>query len=276
MSAAPWTFASLTVAIDGPVATVTLTGPGKGNRMGPELWRDLPEVFGRLDREAAVRAIVLRGSGEHFSYGLDLVAMVPDLGPVLEGGMATERLALLALIERLQGATRAVADCRKPVIAAVHGWCIGGGVDLIAACDTRLCSAAARFSVREVRLAIVADLGSLQWLPHLIGQGWTRRLAMTGEEIDAETARRIGLVEEVLPDAATLFAAADALARGIAENPPLVVQGIKSVLNHGVGRTPEEGFRHVALWNTATLPSEDLREAITAFLERRSPEFRGR
>lgn len=268
--------ASMTVTREGPVATVTLTGPGRGNRMGPELWRELPLVFGALDRDEAVRAVVLRGSGEHFSYGLDLLSMGPELAPVLAGGLASDRLALLALIERMQAATRAVSACRKPVIAAVAGWCIGGGVDLIAACDTRLCSAEARFSVREVKLAIVADLGSLQHLPHLIGQGWTRRLALSGEDIDAETARRIGLVEELHPDPTALLAAADALARRIAENPPLVVQGIKRILNHGVGRTPEEGFAQVALWNAATLPSEDLREAVTAFLERRAPVFTGR
>ena len=143
-----WTEASLTVDLDGPVATVTLTGPGKGNRMGPELWRDLPVVFARLDALDAVRAIVLRGSGDHLSYGLDLLSMAPELGPALQPGLATERFALLELIERLQGATRAVAACKKPVIAAVHGWCIGGGIDLIGACYTRLCSANARFCVR--------------------------------------------------------------------------------------------------------------------------------
>lgn len=270
-----WTEASMTVDLNGPIATVTLTGPGKGNRMGPELWADLPAVFARLDATEQVRAIVLRGSGDHFSYGLDLLSMAPELGPALQPGLATERFALLELIERLQGATRAVAACKKPVIAAVHGWCIGGGVDLIAACDTRMCAANARFSVREVKLAIVADLGSLQWLPHIIGQGWTRRLAMSGEDIDAPTAARIGLVEEVHPDPESLFAAADALARQIAQNPPRVVSGVKRVLNYGLGRTPEEGFQHVALWNAATLPSEDLMEAVGAFAERRPPVFKG-
>jgi len=276
MSADSWSLSSMSVVVDGPVATVSLTGPGKGNRLGPEMFAELPQVFGRLDQDDGVRVIVLSGAGEHFSFGLDLVAMTPELGPVLEGGLASERMALLRLIERLQGATRAIADCRKPVITAVSGWCIGGGVDLIAACDTRLCSASARFSVREVRLAIVADLGSLQWLPHIIGQGWTRRLALTGEDIDASTALRIGLVEEVLPDAEALQTAAGVLARKIADNPPIVVQGVKRILSRGMGRTPDEGFREVALWNTATLPSEDLREAITAFLERRGPQFKGR
>lgn len=270
------TLASLTVQTDGPVATVTLTGPGRGNRMGPEMWQEIPEVFARIDTDASIRAVVLRGSGQHFTYGLDLVAMAPELGVLLEGGLAADRLALLALIERMQRTTRAVADCRKPVIAAVHGCCIGGGMDLVSAADTRMCSADARFSVREVKLAIVADVGSLQWLPHLIGQGWTRRLALTGEDIDAATAIRIGLVEEVLPDPDALFAAAARLAAQIADNPPLVVQGVKRVLSYGMGRPPEESFRQVALYNAATLPSEDLREAVAAFMERRGPVFKGR
>lgn len=270
-------YASLTVEIEGHVATVTLTGPGKGNRMGPDFWREMPIAFDRLDRDDGVRAIVLRGSGDHFSVGLDLMAMGGELSVLMaEPSLAAERTKLHEIIVRMQRAITCVAECRKPVIAAISGWCIGGGVDLITACDIRLASADAKLSVREVKLAIVADVGSLQRLPYIVGQGVARELAMTGDDIGAERALRIGLVNEVYPTQAALFEAARAMAARIAKNPPLVVQGTKSVLNHGMGRPPSESLAHVALYNAAYLPSLDLREAMSAFLERREPDFKGR
>ncbi len=258
------------------VAEVALTGPGKGNAMGPDFFRELPLVFRDLDRDAAVRCVLLRGAGGAFSYGLDLKAMMTELGPHIAGPrLAAERTALLDLIAELQGGMDAVESCRKPVIAAVHGYCIGGGLDLIAACDVRLCSSAARFSLREVKLAIVADLGSLQRLPSIIGQGATRELAFTGKDVDAERALRIGLVGEVLPDEAALLEAARAMAREIASNPPLAVQGIKRVMRYGAGKRAADALEFVALWNSAFLQSKDLGEAMAAFVEKREPRFRG-
>jgi enoyl-CoA hydratase len=270
-------YASLAVEIAERVATVTLTGPGKGNRMGPDFWREMPIAFEALGRDDGVRAIVIRGKGEHFSVGLDLAAMGGELAVLMaEPSLAAERSKLHALIVRMQRAITCVAECDKPVIAAISGWCIGGGVDLITACDVRLAAADARFSVREVKLAIVADVGSLQRLPHIVGQGVTRELALTGDDFGAERAHRIGLVNEVYTTQADLFDAAGAMAARIAKNPPLVVQGIKRVLNHGMGRPIEEGLAHVALFNAAYLPSMDLREAVSAFVEKREPRFEGR
>ena len=167
----------------------------------------------------------------------------------------------------------AVERCRKPVIAAIGGLCIGGGVDLIAACDVRIASRDARFSVREVKVAMVADMGSLQRLPRIIGHGHTRELAFTGKDIDAERALRIGLVNDVYDDEPKLLEAARKLAREIADNPAVVVQGIKQVLAFGEGRSVADGERFVALWNAAFLASTDLVEAISAFAERRPPKF---
>lgn len=258
------------------VAEVELLGPGKGNAMGPDFWREIPEVFAELDRDRAVRAVVVYGSGDDFSFGLDLPAMAPELAPYLGGGAsAASRVELLALVERLQSAFDAIERCRKPVIAAVHGRCIGGGLDLIAACDVRLCSTDATFSLREVKLAIVADLGSLQRLPALIGPGHTRELAFTGKDIDAARAVRIGLCNDSYPDREALLDAARALAREIAENPPLTVQGVKEVMRHGASSPVAEGLARVALWNAAFLPSKDLAEAMRAFQEKRPPKFTG-
>ncbi len=244
--------------------------------MAPRFFEELGSAFEAIARDPDVRAVILRSDAKVFSYGLDLPAAFSELGPALSGGGARERMRLLETIGKLQSELDQVARCPVPVIAAVHGWCIGGGVDLISACDLRLCTADARFSVRETRVAIVADLGSLQRLPYLIGQAHTRELAFTGKDVTAQRAREIGLVNEVYPDADQLLAGARELARSIAENPPLTVRGVKRVLDHGVGKPPRDGLEYVAAFNSAFLASEDLGEALSAFLEKRPPRYRGR
>jgi enoyl-CoA hydratase len=270
------------------VATVWLDRPEARNAMGPELWTDLPRAMHAVSEETAVRVVVVAARGPHFSVGLDLKAM----GSVLsaEGGdggsngggngsapsMAARARKSRREVLRLQASISAVALCPKPVIAAVHGYCIGGGVDLIAACDIRLASADAVFSVREAKVAIVADLGSLQRLPTIIGAGHLAELAFTGKDIDAARAKEIGLVNEVAADAAAVQAAAATLAGEIAANSPIAVQGTKSVLAANEGRTVAEGLDYVATWNAGMLASDDLVEAMMAFMERRPPKFTGR
>src|SRR3954464_15432548 len=269
-------YESVTVDIEDHVAQVTLVGPGKGNAMGPAFWAEMPEVFAKLDGDHDVRAIVLTGSGKNFSYGLDLPAMGGALSGVLGGGdSARPRAAFPAPVLRMQGAINAVADCRTPTIASVHGWCIGGGVDLISAGDIRYASADAKFSVREVKLAMVADVGSLARLPLILSEGHLRELALTGKDIDAARAEKIGLVNDVYPDADATLAAAHATAAEIAANPPLVVRGIKDVLDERRIARVSESLRYVAAWNAAFLPSKDLTEGITATFEKRAPNFTG-
>jgi enoyl-CoA hydratase len=257
------------------VAEVILRTPGKGNAMGPDFWRELPETFDALDADPSVRAIVLRADGPHFTYGLDLAAMMGELGPLAAGGLADARTKLHEMILRLQAAVTSIARCRKPVIAAVHGVCIGGGIDVITACDVRVATADARFSVREVRVAMVADLGTLQRLSRIVGEGHARELAMTGRDIDAARALRIGLVNELHATPEATWLGAREIARQIAENPPLVVQGVKQVMNERVMAADETGLRYVAAWNSAFLPSADLGEALSAFMEKRKPTYRG-
>ncbi|EUA19183.1 enoyl-CoA hydratase/isomerase family protein [Mycobacterium xenopi 4042] len=154
-------YESVTVETKDQVAQVTLIGPGKGNAMGPAFWSELPQVFAALDADRDVRAIVITGSGRNFSYGLDVPAMAGRSPAAGGDALARPRADFHAEILRMQRAINAVAECRTPTIASVHGWCIGGGVDLISAVDIRYASADAKFSVREVKLAIVADVGSL-------------------------------------------------------------------------------------------------------------------
>jgi enoyl-CoA hydratase len=268
---------ALHVTVEDHVATVVLRAAGKASRMGPAFWAEMPEAFAWLDAAPEVRAVVLRGEGEHFSYGLDLATMGGELSQVVgDGALAKERTDFLGAIERLQRAMSCVAACRKPVVAAIAGWCVGGGVDLVTACDVRLCAADAKFSVREVKLAMVADVGTMARLPAIVGQGHARLLALTGDDVDAARALRIGLVEDVYDSHGALFEAATGLARRIAANPPLVVQGVKQVLNAASERAAAESLRTVALWNAAFLPSHDLREAMASFMEKRAPKFEGR
>lgn len=256
----------------GPVAELELLGPGKGNAMGPGFWAELPEAMATLDADPDVRAVVVHGQGRHFSYGLDLRAMAPTMMPLIAGKQkAAGRRKLLAFIRRLQRAMDSVAEARMPVIAALHGWCIGGGLDLASACDVRLASSDARISLREAKVAIVADLGSLQRLPRIIGEGHTRELAYTGRDVHAAEAVRMGLVNRVFVDKEALLDGARALAEQIAANPPVVVEGIKEVMNQGADVSA--GLEHVAVWNAAFLQSDALDEALAAFLQGRKPEY---
>ncbi len=269
-------YASLQVTRDGHVAEVTLTGPGRGNAMGPDFWRECPQVFAALDADPEIRAVVLTGSGEHFTYGLDLPAMAPALGAVLApGAQARERTDFHDMILAMQQAANSVERCRKPVIAALAGWCIGGGVDLVTAADFRYAAADAKISIREVRVGMVADMGTLARLSPIVGEGHTRELALTGRDIDAARAAQIGLVNEVFDDREALLAAARGTAAEIAANPPLVVHGIKSVLDHTRSAQVDASLRYVAAWNAAFLPSKDIGEAMAAVFEKRTPEFGG-
>ena len=270
-------YEALAVEIKDHVAQVTLLGPGKGNAMGPAFWKELPVVFAELDADPEVRAIVITGSGKHFSFGLDLIAMggnLPGVGGQSDGS-ARPRTKFHTMVKEMQDSITAVADCRTPTIAAIHGWCIGGGVDLISAVDIRYASADAKFSVREVKLAIVADVGSLARLPYILSDGHLRELALTGKDIDAARAEKIGLVNDVLPDPEACLAAAHATAAEIAANSPLAVRGTKDVLDEGRTDAVAASLRYVAAWNSAFLPSKDLKEAVTAMFEKRPPEFTG-
>ncbi|MGF2952154.1 crotonase/enoyl-CoA hydratase family protein [Mycobacterium sp. THU-M116] len=269
-------YESVAVEIQDHVARVTLVGPGKGNAMGPAFWSEMPELFAALDADHNVRAIVITGSGRNFSYGLDVPAMGGTFTALLAGdALARPRAEFHAEIRRMQNAISAVADCRTPTIAAVHGWCIGGGVDLISAVDIRYASTDAKFSVREVKLAIVADVGSLARLPMILSDGHLRELALTGKDIDAARAEKIGLVNDVFEDAEATLAAAHATAAEIAANPPLTVHGVKDVLDQQRIAAVSESLRYVAAWNAAFLPSKDLTEGISATFEKRPARFTG-
>lgn len=259
---------------DGHVATLWLANPSKRNAMGPAFWEELPRVMDELVNDESVRVVVIAARGQHFTVGLDLKSMG---GGIIEGGNgAGARKKLLDFILKIQRTVTAVARCEKPVIAVAHGWCLGGGIDLLTACDIRIAAADVVFGIRETKMAMVADVGTLQRLPGIIGRGQVAELAFSGDDFGAERALTLGFVNHVHPDQASALAAARALAGRIAANSPLAVTGTKRVLEYCADKSIEDGLTYVATWNAAFVASEDLQEALMAFLAKRRPVFQGR
>jgi enoyl-CoA hydratase len=270
----------LSVELEGHVATVWLDRPDKMNAFGPEAWDDLPRVVDALGSHDDVRVIVIAAKGRAFTVGIDLMAFGPaftsgTFDPETEAGTVAARRANHSAIKRLQDSFTALARCPKPVIAAIHGYCLGAGIDLITACDIRLAARDAVFSVRETKIAMVADVGTLQRLPAIIDPGRVAELVYTGKDVDAAEAFEMGLVSHVYDDAAAVHKAAAHLAGDIAANSPLAVQGSKAVLRANAGQSVDAALDYVALWNAAFIHSNDFAEAVNAFLEKRDPNFTG-
>lgn len=267
----------LSLDLAGDVATLWLDRAEKRNALGSAFWHDLPLAAAAVAEDPSIRVLVVAAKGPHFTVGLDLKEYG---GGFLSGQEQSSRAASnqrqYEAIRAMQDSVTSLAGLAIPVIAAVHGYCIGGGVDVITACDIRLASGDAVFSVRETAVAIVADLGTLQRLPRIVSAGHVAELAFTGKDINSDRAAAIGLVNSVHGDGHDeVLAAAYGLANEIAANSPIAVKGTKAVLAANDGRTIDEGLDFVARWNTMYLHSNDLREAMTAFIERRPPVFNG-
>lgn len=255
------------------VAILWLNRPEKRNAMNWPFWRDLPAMIDQINADPQIHCFVVAAKGKSFSTGLDLEEFFQEFKPVFQGEFADGREKLYQLILTMQKGINAIYNSKKPSIALVQKHCIGGGLDLVSACDIRYASKDASFSLRESKVAIVADMGSLQRLPHLIGNAHTRELALTGKDISADEAYEMGLVTKVTEDFDSLLQAGLKTAEEIAENPTIVIRGVKQVLNHGIGKTIEEGLDYVAVWNASMLDSKDFRSAIGGFMERKRPVF---
>lgn len=252
-----------TIARDGAVVTLSMNRPDKANGMTPDFWTDLPRIMETLDADPTVRVAIIRGEGKHFSGGMDLAAFA-DIGKIFSEEPGRAAYALRDMILRLQYAFNAIERARFPVIAAIHGACIGGAIDLITACDLRIAAENAYFAIEEIHIGMAADVGTLQRLPKLIAPAVAAELAYTGRRFTAAEALSMGLVSQVLPDAPSLDQAARELARSIASKSPLAIAGIKRNLAYARDHSVADGLDYVATWNAGMLRSSELMTAIQA------------
>ncbi|MBE7374687.1 crotonase/enoyl-CoA hydratase family protein [Pseudomonas lopnurensis] len=254
------------------IAQVVINRPEKINAMNADFWSEIIDIFDWIDATDEVRVVVLSGAGQHFSSGIDL-QLLAQAGSQLGSEVGRNAEQLRRKILALQASFNAVDNCRKPVIAAIQGYCLGGAIDLISACDMRYSTTDARFSIKEIDMGMAADVGTLQRLPRIIGDGMMRELAFTGRTIDGEEARAIGLVNRTYADRQAMMEAVLGLAGDIAGKSPVAIRGTKEMIRYMRDHRVDDGLEYVATWNAAMLQSADLKVAIAAHMSKQKPDF---
>ncbi|GJJ72197.1 Delta3,5-Delta2,4-dienoyl-CoA isomerase [Entomortierella parvispora] len=265
-------FETLKVTFPAPfVAHVELNRPKKLNAIDTAMWADIRSVFDTLRDDPEVRAIVLSGSGRCFTSGLDLFSM--NL-PIVEDDASRTAFKIRPYLRNLQASLSSIELCDKAVVAAIHGPCIGGGIDITTACDIRYASKDAYFSVKEVDIGLAADVGTLQRLPKVVGDGsWVRELCLTGRNFDAKEALEHGFISKLVEDPAKVLAEAIATATLIAEKSPVAAIGTKHLLNYSRDHGVQEGLDYTAAWNMVMLTTPDLPAAAAAHMQKTKATF---
>jgi enoyl-CoA hydratase len=254
------------------IATLELNRPERLNTVAPAFFTALRDDVQRLSDEGHTRVLVIRSTGRHFCAGMALDVFASGLA-MLDTSDARKRLAFQDMLRRLMACFDVLDDARFPVICAVQGGCVGAGLDLAAACDIRVCSADAFFTVQEIHIGMAADVGSLQRLPKIVPDGVARQMAYTGERLGAERALAVGLVNAVLPDAAALHAHAQQLAAEIAAKSPLAIAGSKRALNYARDHGTADALAQMALLQSAIFDLGEMTTAIAAWKDKRAADF---
>ncbi len=266
------TYQNFKVEIEDGVAHVAFNRPEKRNALDMSAWVEMKSLFETLHKASEVRVIVLSGEGKHFCAGIDLsLLMGMNFADVKCEGRRREKLR--EFIITLQEPITAIEKCRKPVLAAVHNGCIGAGVDIVSACDMRYATKDAYFTVKEVDMGLVADLGTLQRLPKILHPGMVAEMAYTGRNVYGEEAKEIGLTNQVYEDKETMMEGVMEIARTIAEKSPLVVRGTKEILLYSRDHSVEDGLNYMVAWNAAMLLSDDLMESFQASMSKTKPTY---
>lgn len=268
-------YRTIELQVESGIATVTLNRPERANAFNRALWDEVRAVFIEVDKMPAVRVVVLAGKGKHFCGGIDL-DMLAEIQAIVgaESCRARAADALRDYVLDLQDVFNRIERCSKPVLGVIAGACIGAGVDLAAACDLRYSTRDARFCLKEIDMAIVADVGAVQRLPRLIGDGRAREMIYTGREVSGVEAAEMGLVNRAFDSVEVLLTEVQDVARILAEKSPLTLRGCKQSILYSRDHSVEDSLAHVALWNAGMMMSEDLQEAVAAQQQKRKPVFK--
>jgi len=261
-----------TLNIENKIAHLALNGPEKANSMNSAFWLELPKVISELDNNPEVRALVISGEGKHFSSGIDL-SVFESFFTMMQAEPSRAAIAARKEILRLQEAFNTLERARFPVIAAVHGVCMGGGVDMICACDLRLASEDTQFSIEEINIGMAADVGTLQRLPKLIPPTIAKELAYTGRVFSAKEALSWGFINAIHSNRENCLNAAMELAGHIAQKSPAAVAGTKQAINYGRDHSVADGLEQIATWNGGALRPKDLLCSIEARKNKKMAEY---
>ncbi len=267
-------YSTLDLSIDHHIAHIQLNRPGKLNTLVMEFWQDMVDAFAEIESAAEARVVVISSTGKHFTAGLDLNAfgsIAADMQSSTDPARVREQMR--NNVREMQESFTVIEKCRLPVLVAVQGGCIGGGVDLISACDMRYCTEDAFFCIQEINIGMTADVGTLQRLPHLVPSGVVRELAYTGRRMMSAEAREYGLVNRVHPDQESLMKDVMEMAAVIASKSPLAVHGTKEMLNYTRDHSVDDALNYMTVWQSGMFFSNDLFEAAKANAEKREPVF---
>ncbi len=269
------------VSIDRKIAHIVLSRPEKRNSMIAEFWDELPEIVREIDAGAKARVIVISSQGPHFTSGLDVSAFGDgSVTGATNGDPGAQKRAQVQrgarfydTVTRMQRSFSALEQCRVPVLAAIQGGCIGGGVDLTTACDLRYATADAFFTIFETNIGMTADVGTFPRIVKLIPEGIARELAYTGRRMQAAEAQAVGLVNRIYPDQATMLEGVMGIASEIAAKAPLAIYGCKRMIQYSRDHSTEDALDYIGIWNASMLQRDEIVEAMTANAQKRPGEF---
>ena len=267
------TYQCFTVETKDHIAHVQLSRPDAMNSMNKAFWVELPQCVRDIEAAADARVIVISSTGKHFSAGMDLGVFSDPKALPMSGDPGRMGEALRRLVLDLQDSLSSLEQVRIPVLAAIHGGCIGGALDMVCAADSRYCSADAYFTIKETELGMTADVGTLQRLPKLMPQGVVRELAYTGRKFSAQEAKALGFLNEVYESQDAMLEGVMGIAAQIAANSPLAVTGCKEMLNYSRDHSVEDSLKYMANWQSGMFRPGDMMKTFQAKAQKTTPEY---